>query len=96
MTTEGIHISIHTAPDFEVPPGIRAALENLANAVQEEAQRGEVEGFGASALPGSFNPLAPRPGKFGPKEPLQTFCVGGYHEEVEGLDPLDCAWFYWS
>ena len=87
MGTQGIHIQIETAPDYEIPEGIRQALERLAEAASAEAESAEVEGFAAGfvAIPGSKPP-----GKFGPKEPLAGVCVGGYSDAGFG----SCNWVF--
>ncbi len=95
METQGISIHIRQADGYEAPASIRDALEGLAQAVNAEAQKGEVEGYVADfGRTGPFNPLAPTPGKFGPKEPLQTICLGGFSCGDFGPGSVDCSWIY--
>ena len=94
-STNGIHIRIETAPDFEIPEGVRAALEQLAEAINAEAASApEVEGFNFM----DTNPLSPKTGgKFGPKGPLMAWCFGGFHctsAYADGGGTVDCNWVY--
>ena len=91
----GLHIEVETSPDYEVPEGIRDALERLSEAIVDEAQNAEVSGFSAPEL-GGFS-LNPSPGRFGPKAPLQNICLGGFSCSSGyggGTNSTDCPWIF--
>ena len=93
MRTDGIRIQVETADGYEVPEGIREALENVAQAIAAEASTGaEVQGYSDLNLsPFSLNPST---GKFGPKGPLQQTCLGGFACSNYKGGSTDCSWLF--
>lgn len=103
MENECLHISVEAAPGYEPPQPVRAALEQLAEAVNAMAQEhpdAEVDGF-VMGKPGagSLLDMSPRqpsgPISAGPPV-LQTFCLGTYTYDAGDLGDMTCNWVFWD
>lgn len=93
---DGIRITVRTPPNYELPHGVRDALERLSEAIVHEAENPEVTGFELPDM-GGFS-LTPKPGEFGPVGPMQEICLGGFEcsgYEAEG-ETMYCKWIFWD
>lgn len=89
-----MQIVVRTSPDYEMPDGIRAALEHLAEAIVTEEAGAEVQGFAGTELATQTDPLALQLSKFGPKDPLQGICFFTFTASDEDGNQLECNWVF--
>ena len=91
MSTDRIQIVVRTSPEYEVPQGIRAALEQLAEEIVAERSDSEVEGYAGT---GELDPLAPYRHKFGSQESWTGICFGTFEVEDDDGRTAACNWVY--